>query len=337
MLGLLLGLYLTPIVRKGALRFGVLDRPDGRLKRHGEAVPYLGGVAVYLAFLLTMALLHQFEPRFVGLLLGCTMVAMLGLFDDLRVLTPQLKLIGQLLVVWVMFKSGIFIQLVALPLFIAAPLSVLWLVGITNGFNIIDVSDGLASGTAAVAAVAFAVIALLGGDTLVATTALALLGSLLGFLHYNRAPARIYLGDTGSLFIGFMLASLGLLGAYTRHNEVAALAPVLVLIVPILDTTLVSVARIARGMSPLSGSDDHFAIRLKARGWSAAQVAWFASGVGALGGATGVSVVLVELGVALALVALMGAVFMGLLLWLYFACPAPSRIATASARREDAA
>ena len=148
-----LALYLTPFIRRGAIAFGVLDHPDGELKTHGEPTPYLGGVAVYLAFLITLGVVFDFEPKLLGLLLGGTMVAMLGLFDDLRVLPARLKLLGQLLAIWVVMKSGVSIQLEALPAAIAIPLTIAWVAGITNAFNIIDVSDGLSSGVAAIAAI----------------------------------------------------------------------------------------------------------------------------------------------------------------------------------------
>jgi UDP-GlcNAc:undecaprenyl-phosphate GlcNAc-1-phosphate transferase len=196
------------------------------------------------------------------------------------------------------------------------------LVGITNALNILDVSDGLATGVAAIAALALFVIAILNGDAVIGSATLALVGSLIGFLHYNQPAARIYLGDTGSLFVGFMLAALAMIGAYTRRSEVAALAPLAVLIVPILDTTLVVLARLARGQSPFKGSPDHMALRLKARGLSSQQILWLSSGLGLLGGVVGVTATLVEPLLASLLLGGMGILFFVLLGWLW-RMPAP--------------
>lgn len=301
LLGLALSLYVTPLIRRAALTLGILDRPDGNLKRHEEPTPYLGGVAVYLSFLICLAVVFEFHPELLGLLLGGTMMAMLGLFDDLNVLPPQAKLAGQVLAAIVLLKSGIAIQLVALPLWVTLPLSLFWIAGITNAVNIIDVSDGLSSGVAAVAGLSLFVVAALNGEHLIAVTTLALVGSLIGFLRYNQPPAKIYLGDTGSMFIGFMLAALAMIGTYADRTIWGALAPLAILMVPILDTVLVSVARLSRGASPLRGSPDHFALRLRARGWSAAQVAAYAYALSALGGGLGIAMTLTSEPVTIAL------------------------------------
>jgi UDP-GlcNAc:undecaprenyl-phosphate GlcNAc-1-phosphate transferase len=323
LLSLGLGLYLTPIVRNAAVHFGILDMPDGELKRQPKPVPYLGGIAVYLAFLISLCIVFELRVQLLGLLLGSTMMAMLGLFDDLHVIAPRLKLAGQLLAAWVLIRSGISIQIASLPDWLPVPLTIAWLVGITNAVNILDVSDGLASGVSAIAALGLFVVAVLNGDLLIATTTLALVGSLTGFLRYNQPPARIYLGDTGSLFVGFMLAALAMIGAYARRNELAVLAPIAILIVPVLDTTLVTLARLARGESPFRGSPDHLAIRLKQRGWSARRVAWFAYGLGIAGSAGSITMVLAPHWMAVLTAGLLLLLFAAVLLWLWFACPPP--------------
>lgn len=327
LLSLGLGLYLTPIVRNAALQFGILDAPDGKLKRQSAPVPYLGGIAVYLAFLITLCIVFELRVQLLGLLLGSTMMAMLGLFDDLHVIAPRLKLAGQLLAAWVLIRSGIGIQIEWLPDWLPVPLTVAWLVGVTNSVNILDVSDGLASGVSAIAASGLFVIAVLNGNLLIATTTMALVGSLAGFLRYNQPPARIYLGDTGSLFVGFMLASLAMIGAYAQRNHPALLAPIAILIVPVLDTTLVVVARLVRGDSPFRGSPDHLAIRLKHRGWSAQRVAWSAYGIGLLGSAGGVTMVVAPDWIAVLTGCILTVLFFAVLLWLWLACPTPKAVA----------
>jgi UDP-GlcNAc:undecaprenyl-phosphate/decaprenyl-phosphate GlcNAc-1-phosphate transferase len=323
-LALALALYLTPMVRKGALRFGVLDRPDGALKVQPDPVPYLGGIAVYLAFLLTLGLVFQFHPQLVGLLLGGTIVTMVGLFDDLKVLPAGLKLIGQLLAAWVLWKSNVGINLNAVPEWLELPLTILWMVGITNALNLLDVSDGLTAGVAAISGLGLFAIAVLQGDVLIATMTLALVGSLVGFLRFNQAPAKIYLGDTGSMFIGFMLGALAMIGEYTHRSAIAALAPLLILGVAIFETCFLTATRVWNGYSPLAGSPDHFAIRLKARGWSARQVALAAYGLAVAGSAAGVAMVLSTAAIALLIVGAAALVGVVIALWLWARCPPPA-------------
>ena len=329
-MSLAFALYLTPFIRRGALVFGVLDRPDGLLKRHPAPVPYLGGIAVYLAFLLTLSIVFSFSKELLGLLLGGTMLAMLGLFDDLRVIAPRLKFAGQLLATWVMLRCDIAIQIVALPPSVTIPLTFLWLVGITNAINILDVSDGLATGVSAIAALAFFVVAVIDGNLAMAVTTLALVGALVGFLRYNQPPAQIYLGDTGSLFVGFMLGALAIAGAYAQRNDAALMAPVVILGVPILETTLVVFARLGRGTSPFAGSNDHLAARLKARGWSARRVLAFAYGLSLIGATGGIALVLCELTTALMILGALATLFVAVLLWLFYACPPPLGITQAT-------
>jgi UDP-GlcNAc:undecaprenyl-phosphate GlcNAc-1-phosphate transferase len=301
----------------------VLDHPDGGLKRQRESVPYLGGIAVYLAFIVTLSILYELDAYLLGLLLGGTMMVMLGLFDDMKVLPPGLKLAGQALAAWVLIRSGISIQLEFLPEWLRYGATVLWLVAVTNAVNIIDVADGLAAGVGALAALALAAVALQNGDPLVATTAAALAGSLVGFLRFNLPPARIYLGDAGSLLVGFMLAALSMLGAYTRHSLAGVAAPAAILFIPILEMALVSVARAARGKAPWRGSGDHFALRLRYRGWSALQVAVGAYVVAGVGAVAGFVMIVSDLHVAMTLAAAVVLLGLGLVAFLWRRCPPP--------------
>src|SRR5437870_9850761 len=147
---------LTPLMRKAALQLDIVDRPDGKLKAHTDTVPYLGGIAVYTAFLFTVGILSDFGQETLGLLLSGSIALMVGLIDDFGVLTPYQKLLGQTLAALVLVKSGIYIKLVVLPPWVAIPLTVLWILAVTNALNIIDILDGLASGVAAIAAIAIA-------------------------------------------------------------------------------------------------------------------------------------------------------------------------------------
>lgn len=311
------GLYFTPVIRKGAIRYGVVDNPDGKLKQHAQPVAYLGGVAIYLSFLFAVALTYEFTSEVLGLMLAASIVVMLGLFDDLKVLSPGVKLIGQIIAALVLVKADIMIRLTFLPDWAALALTVFWLVGLTNALNLIDVSDGLAGGVASIAGIFLYVVSIWNGHTTIAMLALALVGSTCAFLAFNRPPATIYLGDTGSMFLGFMLGALAMSGHYTFNHRVAAVAPVILLGVPIFDTFYVMGVRAVRGIPLMQGSPDHFAVRLRRNGWSAAAIATLSySASGALG-ATALALCLVPQETAIViLVALAGATFLVVLaLW----------------------
>lgn len=286
-LGAGLALYTTPLMREAALKFGIVDRPDGSLKNHTEPVPYLGGLAVFLAFLVTLGVTYAFSHTVLGILLAGTLMLLVGLIDDLGVLSPWAKLAGQCVAVAVLLKAGIYVKLTFIPTPLAYVISVFWLLAVTNAFNIIDIMDGLAAGVAVIAALFLAGVALLNDEPTVAVMSSALAGSLLGFLRFNFTPARIFLGDSGSLFVGLVLAALAMNGSYTKSNWVAMLTPVAVLGVPLFDLAFVSVLRIERGLSPFRGSPDHFALRLRRSGFSVKQIVGVAYGSGTVLGLVG--------------------------------------------------
>jgi UDP-GlcNAc:undecaprenyl-phosphate GlcNAc-1-phosphate transferase len=168
-----------------------------------------------------------------------------------------------LVAVLVLVKSGIYIQLTFVPEWVALPLSVLWLLGVTNAFNLIDIMDGLSAGTAMVAALSLLVIADLGGGVQAATLLAGLSGACLGFLRLNFEPARIYMGDTGSMFLGLLLGALALNNSYTQQSRLGALAPALIFGVPLFDMCFVMYIRRRRGLPVMLGSPDHVALRLR--------------------------------------------------------------------------
>jgi UDP-GlcNAc:undecaprenyl-phosphate GlcNAc-1-phosphate transferase len=267
-----LSVYLTSVIRQAALRFGIVDRPDGNLKNHDSPVPYLGGIAIYLSFLLALGFAFTFTREVLGLLLAGTIVLLLGLIDDLGFLKPVVKFGGQIIAVLVLVKSGIMIKLEFLPMWVSLPLTFLWLIGLCNAFNIIDIMDGLAAGVGLIACSFFVAVALLNGRITIAVMAVTLAGSLLGFLKYNGPPARIYMGDTGSMFMGLIIGALAMIGSYTERNILGFWAPVVILGVPIFDTFLVMYLRWRKGLSLFLGSPDHYALRLKTMGLSVRQV-----------------------------------------------------------------
>lgn len=272
----------TPLMRKAALQLGLVDRPDGKLKVHRDEIPYLGGFAVYMAFLFTVGILSDFGQETLGLLLSGSIALMVGLIDDFGILTPYQKLLGETLAALVLVKSGIYIKLVILPLWLAIPLTVLWILAVTNALNIIDILDGLASGVAVIAAVAIGFANVIANREAVAFLCIVLAGSVAGFLRYNFHPARIYLGDAGSLFIGFMLAALSMNAGYTRMNMLAVISPVLILGIPLFDLGLVIWIRWRNGIPVTKGSPDHFALRLRRCKLSVPETAITAYIVGAI-------------------------------------------------------
>jgi len=303
-LALSLALYGVPLARRAALRFNIVDRPDGQLKRQAEPVPYFGGLVVYLAFLVSLALTFEFRQDVLGLVLGGTLMVMLGLIDDFGVLTPGSKLIGQLIAVFVLIRSGIHIEIVAFPEWLDLALTVLWMIGVINALNIIDVMDGLAGGVGVIACVWLFVVALFNQDTVSAAMLAALAGGLIGFLRYNVHPASIYLGDAGSLFVGLMLGALAMTGKYTAVNPVSVLTPVLILGVPIFDTFFVMYIRWRRGVPVFWGSPDHFALRLRHWRLTVPQVMLVSYGAALFLGGIGVLAMFVSLGVAAGLIGL---------------------------------
>lgn len=260
---LAVGLWLTPVVGRAARACGIVDKPDGVLKNHKAPVPYLGGVAIFGAFLVGLAASLEFRSDVLGLLLAGALIVILGLIDDLGALGPWVKLAGQAFAIAILIKSGIYIKLVFLPLWVQIPLTALWLLAVTNAFNLIDIMDGLSAGVGLVSSLLLFVIAVMAGRDDVATLLAALAGSLFAFLRYNFEPAKIYMGDTGSLFIGLMLGALAMNNSVTAHNRVASMAPAVILGVPIFDTLFVMYVRWRRGLPVMRGSPDHFALRLR--------------------------------------------------------------------------
>jgi UDP-GlcNAc:undecaprenyl-phosphate GlcNAc-1-phosphate transferase len=263
LLSLLLSLYLTPIFRDAAREFGIVDAPDGKLKTQSEAVAYLGGMAVFGSVLFTAALFLRFSDKLSGLLLAAAVIVLLGLIDDIGRLSPRIKLLVQVISVFLLMKAGIRIRIEAFPPLLCIALTFAWMIVMTNGFNVIDVMDGLASGVATVSSMFLAVVFHLQGGEMGEILCLSIAGALLGFLRYNRPSAQIYLGDTGSLVLGFLLAGLAIEGDYTAINPYGWISVLCIFAVPLFEIALVSYLRFRRGASIFMGSRDHFSLRLR--------------------------------------------------------------------------
>lgn len=260
---LIVAIGATPVMRQVALRFGVTDQPNAR-KIHTNPVPLLGGAAIYVAFILALYLLgdRRYVNEVVGIFVGATLVSLMGVVDDRWGLGSYVKLGGQILAAGILIYSGVQVRLFGHWLDIL--ITVVWVVGITNAMNLLDNMDGLSGGIAAIAAIFFTLLAALSDQYLVGALAAALTGACIGFLIYNWNPAHIFMGDTGSLFLGFLLAAVAIkLRFPSNSNTVTWMIPVMVLGVPILDTTLVFISRLRRGKNPLTTpGKDHLSHRL---------------------------------------------------------------------------
>ena len=271
-------LALTPLVRSLSMRMRWIDHPSSAVKTHKEPTASLGGVAIWIAFAGTLVAMRFFTHfptgtlyRLRSLLAGGALVFLLGFVDD--VLKPQglgwkTKLAVQTIAAGLLVHFGIHIRFLT-PEYLGLAVTVLWVVGICNALNLIDIMDGLASSQAVVASLGFLVIALPSEEVYVNFAAAALAGAALGFLPWNLSKSRkIFMGDCGSLLLGYVLAALALGAGYSPVNPLGVYAPLFILLVPMYDTLYVMVIRIMKGISPFKGSKDHFALRLERMGLS---------------------------------------------------------------------
>lgn len=272
-----LSLYLVPLMIQVAARWSILDEPDGRIKVHKKAVPYLGGIAVYLAMVGTLAMIMPTSPSILYLLLGSTLLLFIGLIDDMKVLSPLQKFSGQLLVVLGFVKAGFALK----AGFFSGPqnmvLSALWMLTVINAFNLVDVMDGLSSTLAIISAASFALLAFYTGNYALSLVLLVFIGAVAGFLWYNKPPAQIYLGDAGALFIGGFLAALPLLFSWSEKSVFGYCAPLFMFGVPLLEVGMLIVIRSYLGIPFYRGSPHHFSIFLQDKGWSRQQVLAFSA------------------------------------------------------------
>lgn len=304
------------LCKRLAVNFGIMDKPDANRKIHQHPVPLLGGVGMFFAFTLTLIIniflffllrksdllffatlnahfagIKSVLPKLTIILVTSLSIVALGIFDDLKKLSAWAKLSVQVLVALIVFGSGIKITLFIHNTFLNGLLSVCWIVGITNAFNLLDNMDGLSCGTAIISSLIFFIVAYSNNQFFVSTILVAFLGVLLGFLKYNFPPAQIFMGDAGSLFIGFILSLLTILNTYyTNANPTIApvIMPLLILAIPIFDTFSVICIRLRNKVSIFTADKNHFSHRLLGLGMSKKEavlfiyLANFCIGLGAL-------------------------------------------------------
>jgi len=270
---------LTPLMRKIALAQGVLDRPNSAHKSHKNPVPYLGGVAIIIGVVI-VSYIALISNKFTwsnfwlatSVLGPAVVMGLVGLWDDLKSLNPLPRFIGQSIAGVVVAVILILNDNIGNPTGITvldAAITVLWIVGICNSINFFDNLDGGAAGTVAITAISLTYLAITGDQYFIAALSIVVAGSTLGFLIWNRAPARIYMGDAGALFLGILIATLTVRFKPSTDSSVSSFAiPVLLLAIPILDTTVAVFSRLRRKVSPFQGGKDHLSHRLVRAGLS---------------------------------------------------------------------
>lgn len=280
-----LALLVTPLVKKYAFKIGALDLPDQR-KVHKRVMPRLGGLAIYFSFITAVLLTMDINLQTCALLLGGTLIIILGFVDDTRGLSPRLKLAGQIAAATAVaaIPFGLRVEFLTNPFsdelitlgFLAIPVTVLWIVSVTNAVNLIDGLDGLASGTTFISALTLAAVVwietatsgVFPGQSEAFVLALILAAAIVGFLRYNFYPAKIFLGDSGSMFLGFSVASLSIMGMAKGATFISVIIPVVILGIPLLDT-IFAIVRRCYGRRPIFQPDkEHLHHRLIQMGLS---------------------------------------------------------------------
>lgn len=287
-LATILSFAAAPIFRRIAIKYGILDHPNTSVKTHQEATPYLGGCAIAFAFIVSLTVIRTlsnyppgtFRP-IQGVFYGGFLILLLGLVDDIVSggLSFKEKFIIQFIASAILLFYDIQLNFIH-PRWFAFLLTMVWVTGVMNAINIIDIMDGLAGGITAVASLAFLFISLPTEQIHVNLTSAVMAGSCLGFLPFNFSKKKkMFMGDTGSLFVGYVLASVSLGTEYTTLHNAGVFAPILILGVPLYDTFFVMLIRYRKGLSPFLGSKDHFALRLEKMGYSRAQIVWISIGI----------------------------------------------------------
>lgn len=315
LIAVVVALAITPGVIFLAAKTGAMDAPDAR-KVHKKPIPRIGGLGIYAAFMVSMLTVMAFTDlsadvfhELVGLMVSGTMIVILGLIDDYTNLPAKVKLAGQIAAACVLVAFDVRIDFISDPFgdflyleVFAIPATIFWIVGLTNTVNLIDGLDGLAAGVATIAAVTIFLVALQQDFLLVAVLTAALAGAAIGFLYYNFNPARIFMGDTGSMFLGFMLAGISIIGAVKSAATIALIVPILALGLPILDTTFAIVRRYRGGVPIFKPDKGHLHHRLLDLGFTQRQAVLLMYVISALLGLSAVALTEVSSTIAILIV-----------------------------------
>ncbi len=290
---------MTPPVKVFAERVGAIDVPGDARRVHNHPIPRMGGLAIFVGFLLSIIVFVSFSTQVMGIIIGALIIAMMGAVDDIMNLNAWVKLAVQVLAALVAIRCGIVFTAISNPNFLsynttiqigwlAMPLTVLWIVGCTNAINLIDGLDGLAVGVSAISSFSMMIVALFVADPNTTFILAALCGACVGFMPYNMNPAKIFMGDVGSQFLGYVLATTSIMGLFKLHTVITFIVPVLAMAIPLADTAFAFIRRILKGQSPFHADKGHFHHRLLALGLSQKQAVAVLYGVSAIMGLLGV-------------------------------------------------
>lgn len=273
---------ITPLVKRFAEKVGAMDVPKDDRRMHSTPIPRLGGLAIFIAFILSVLIFADIDRQLQGILLGAVIIVVLGVVDDIVPLPALFKLIVQIIAAAVAVYHGCVIQYLTNPNIFsdanyldlgiwAVPISVLWIVAITNSVNLIDGLDGLAVGVSAISSSTMLVISLLVAEPNISIIMAALVGGCLGFIPYNMNPAKIFVGDTGATFLGYILATVSIIGLFKFYAIVSFAVPFLILGVPIFDTAFAFLRRLFTGKNPMKADRGHVHHRLIDMGFNQKQ------------------------------------------------------------------
>lgn len=264
---LIISFALTPFVMRLATRIGAIDVPKDERRMHHTPIPRLGGLAIFIGCVVSILLFAKLTQQLYGILIGAAIIVAVGIVDDVHPLGAGIKLILQIISALVAVGNGVVIQTIANPLPFGAeyldfgiwaiPITVIWIVAVTNSVNLIDGLDGLADGVSTIGALTMLIIALLMGDIPIAIICGAMVGACVGFIPFNRNPAKIFMGDTGSTFLGYMLATVSVIGLFKLYAVISFVVPFIILGFPIFDTCSAFTRRILKGQNPMRPDRSH--------------------------------------------------------------------------------
>lgn len=264
---MLISFVATPLVKRLAYKIGAVDVPKDGRRMHDHPIPRLGGLAIFIGCVISILLFADVDRSLRGILLGACIIVAVGVVDDAHPLGAGVKFILQIVAALIAVWHGVIIQTIANPLFgdnpywnfgiWAVPITVIWIVAVTNSVNLIDGLDGLADGVSTIGALTMLIIALMMGDLEIAVITAALVGACVGFIPYNRNPAKIFMGDTGSTFLGFMLATVSVIGLFKFYAVISFIVPFIILGFPIFDTASAFTRRILKGQNPMKADRSH--------------------------------------------------------------------------------
>lgn len=289
LLAALISYVLTPYIKTLAFKIGAIDKPDNR-KVHKKIMPRLGGLAIYIAFMAGVVSSLELTWDIVGILIGGTVIVIVGVLDDKYQLPAKVKLLGQIIAACILVLFDIRIEWLNNPFggyfyldtFISVPLTIFWVISFTNVVNLIDGLDGLAAGVSAIASVTVILVAVQMGYFHIAVMTAALAGGIIGFIRYNFNPATIFMGDTGSMFIGYMLAAVSVYGAVKTAATIALIVPAIALGLPIMDTAFAIMRRYTNGRPIFQPDKGHLHHRLLAMGMNQKQAVLLMYGISAV-------------------------------------------------------